>query len=127
MNDLGSSRFGLRENAVVGDRARIDANPQLPRAEVRNDGWNASNVIGVCMGDGDGIEAANAAKPENRRDYILTNIEIPSVSIWIACVRAPRTDDTACVDEEGLAMRRDDENRVALTNVDRGYLENPPR
>jgi hypothetical protein len=71
------------------------------------------------VGNGNGIEAPDAAEPEERRDNIVSDIEIAPVSVGIGCIGAAGADDPACVDEQGFTVGRYDENRVALADVNR--------
>ena len=63
------------------------------------------------MGERNCIQMANAARPKCRRNHFLANIEIRSGLAWTAS-------KTSAIHKQRLAVRRDQQNRVALSNVD---------
>src|ERR1035437_7726611 len=83
--------------------------------EVAQDGGQAAHVVGVGVGEGYLVQPADAARPEGVRDDFLANIEILR-----GLMRA--TAKAAAVDEQRLAVRRNEEQRVGLTYVD-GFHE----
>lgn len=111
------------EDSVVEDGVGIDADPQLAGAEIGEDCGHAADVVGVGVGDGDGVEAADAAGPEDRRNDVVANVEIGGVGVGVGGVGTVGTNNAACIDEEGFAVRRDDEEAVSLAYVDGGDFE----
>ena len=79
--------------------------------EVAQNGGQAAHVVGVGVGEGDGVEVADAARPERFRDDFLADVEILR-----GLVRAAAK--AAAIDEQGFAVGGDQEQRVALADVD---------
>jgi hypothetical protein len=70
-------------------------------------------VVGVRVRDGDGVETMNATRPEIRRDDLFTDVEVGMHPEGKA----------SGVDEERVAVRRNDVEGVALSDVDGGDFE----
>jgi hypothetical protein len=66
---------GLTEERVVGGEMWIVADPQLGGVEIAEDGGQAVHVIGMSVAERDGIEVADAARPESRRDHFFADVE----------------------------------------------------
>src|SRR5580698_9211635 len=96
-NDFDSQRVGFGDQVLQGSTWRKQAYPQLFGAEVSQHGGHATNVIGMAMGNRNGIEARDAARPQVGCDYIFTEVEL----------RASAPDGPAGVDEQGAALRHD--------------------
>src|SRR5882724_8024953 len=62
--------------AKIGGGRRIRADPELTRMKIRDDGGEPADVVGMRVGQGDRVEARDAARPQVRRDYVVTDIEI---------------------------------------------------
>ena len=75
MADFDAERSGLRKQGAVGCGVGIDGDPELARAEVAQDGGHAAHVVGVGVGEGDDVEAAELARPEVGRDDFLADVE----------------------------------------------------
>ena len=71
----GCRACGLGEQGAVGRGVGIDGDPELARAEVAQDGGHAAHVVGVGVGEGDDVEAAELARPEVGRDDLLADVE----------------------------------------------------
>jgi hypothetical protein len=71
------------------------------------------------MGEGNRVEVADAARPENFRDDFFANVKILR-----GCLRglARASAKAAAIDEEGFSVGGDKEQRVALAYVD-GFKE----
>jgi len=109
---------GLREERVEEWRvAGVDADPEFAGVEVAQDGGHAAHVVGVCVGEEDDVETADAARPEVGGDDFLADIPRAGSSVFAAA------GGTSCVDEHGLANGADDEEGVALAYVDGGDFE----
>jgi hypothetical protein len=63
------------------------------------------------VSEGYGVKVADAARPESLRDHLFADIEILR-----SLMRA--TAQAAAIDEQGLAVRRDQEKRIALAYID---------
>ena len=109
--DVGAVLGGIMKEVLDDGDVGVWTKPELAGAEVGEDGGHASNMVFVRVGESDGIEAANAARPEDRRDDVFANVEVG--------VRR-REDEPAGVDEESFAGGGDDENGVSLADVDDG-------
>jgi hypothetical protein len=59
------------------------------------------------VGDSYGVETGDAAVPQIGRDDVLSEVEFG----------ATRTDGSSSVDQQSAALRRDEENRVALADM----------
>ena len=68
--------------------------------------------------------SADPPRPKNGRNHIISNVEITGVGVEIGGVWAAGAHNSAGVYEKCLAMRRNDEDRIALTNIDCRNLEN---
>jgi hypothetical protein len=79
--------------------------------EVAQDGGEAAHVVGVGVGEGDCVEMADAARPENFRDDFFADVELLRGLMRTAA-------EAAAVDEERFAVGGDEENGVALADVD---------
>ena len=72
----------LVQQVDVGLRARVIAHPELSRAEVAQDGGQASHMVGVPMRQRHSVQMANAARPQHLRHYLFPN---PPPSISSVC------------------------------------------
>jgi hypothetical protein len=79
--------------------------------EVAQHGGQAAHVVGVSVGEGDHIEAANAARPQNLRDDLLADV-IVLRRLMRAAAKA------AAIDEQGFAVGRNQQQGIALAYVD---------
>ena len=62
--DCGAVRAGLAEEGGEGVGLGGDGDPELAGVEVAEDRGHAAHVVGVGVGEDEGVEAANAAGPE---------------------------------------------------------------
>ena len=117
--DGGAGGAGLGEELVEGLGVGGYGDPELAGAEVAEDGGHAAHVVGVGVGEDEGVEAADAAGPEVGGDDFLADVEGGGGGGGL--------DDgaggSAGVDEHGVAFGADDEQGVALADVDGGELE----
>ncbi len=60
------------------------------------------------MGNGDDIEVGDASRPEIGRDYVFAEVEL----------RAGAPNRATGVDEQGLALGRDQQNGIAFADID---------
>ena len=102
---------GLVEQRVVGPEAGIVAHPELGGMEVAQNGGQAAHVVGVGVGEGDRVEVANAARPQNLGDDLLADVEVLR-----GLVRAAAK--AAAIDQQGFAVGGDQQQGVALADVD---------
>ena len=112
-NDVDLELAGLVEELVEFGALGVDAEPEFLRTEVGNDGGHSTHVVGVRVRDGDGVETMDATRPEIGRDDLLANVEVGMHPEGKA----------SGVDEERVAVRRNDEEGVALSDVDGGDFE----
>ena len=110
--------FGLgEEGAEEGGVAGVNAEPEFAGVEVAEDGGHASHVVGVRVGEEDYIETTDVAGPQvGGNDFFA---DVPGAG---GCVGAA-TGGASGVDENGLAGGANDEQRVALTDVDGSDFE----
>src|SRR5580692_3662476 len=79
--------------------------------EVAQDSWQAAHVVGVGVGKGNRIESADAARPEHFRHHFFADVEILR--------RLMRTaSKSAAIDEQSLPVGSDQQQRVALADID---------
>ena len=115
----------LGEQGAVGGGVGVDRDPQLARAEVAEDGGHAAHVVGMRVGEGDDVETAELARPEVGRNHLFANVE---GGVFRAEARGvlrvgSRSGWPARVDEHGAAGGRDNQQRVALADVDGGNFK----
>jgi hypothetical protein len=79
--------------------------------EVAQDGGQTAHVVGVGVGEGNRVEMADSARPEDFRDDFFADVEILR-----GLVRA--TAKAAAIDEERFAVGCDEEDGVSLSHVD---------
>ena len=120
--DADAERCGLREEGAVGRGVGVDADPELAGAEVAQHGGHAAHVVGVGVGEGDDVEAADAGATRGRARRPLRRRRR-----WLSWRRRFRrcggAGGAAGVDEHGAAGGADDEQGVALADVDGGDFE----
>src|ERR1039458_4719422 len=90
----------------------VDADPELLWMEIRNDRRHASEMVGVRVSDYHGVEAIDAAIPQIRRDDLFSDVEVGVHPLRQA----------AGINQHRAALRRDEQNGVALPDVDGGHL-----
>jgi len=78
--------------------------------EVAQDGGETAHVVGVGVGEGDCVEMADAVRPENFRDNLFADVELLRGLMRTTSV-------AAAVDEERFAVGGDEEDGVALADV----------
>jgi len=102
----------------------VDADPELGGVEVAQDGGHAAHVIAVSVGEGDGVEMADVAGPEVGGDDLFADVEAGGRGGGAGRGAGEDAADWASgVDEEGAAFGTDDEEGVALADVDGGDFE----
>src|SRR5271157_2924082 len=102
---------GLVEQGVVGTIAGIVAYPKLGGMEVSQNGGQAAHVVGVSVGEGHHVEAANAARPQHLRDNLLADVIVLGSLARAAAV-------AAAIDEQSFAVGRNQQDGIALAYVD---------
>ena len=90
--------------------------------EVAQDGGHSSHVVGVGVGEGDDIEAAELARPEVGRDDLFADVEGGGGKDGVLGVGGGPGGATG-VDEHGAASGADNQQRVALADIDGGDFE----
>ena len=83
--------------------------------EVAQDGGQTAHVVGVGVGEGDGVKVADAARPEDLGDDFFADVEFLRGLVGTAA-------ESAAIDEQGFAVGGDEQQRVALADVD-GFHE----
>jgi hypothetical protein len=109
---VGLGEEGAEERRVAG----VDADPELAGVEVTEDGGHASHVVGVSVGEENDVEAADVARPEVRGNDFFADIPRADGSVGTTAGGA------SGVDEDGLADGADDEQRIALADIDGSYF-----
>ena len=110
--------LSLGEESAEGEGvAGVDADPELAGMEVAEDGGHAAQVVGVRVGEHEDIETAKMTGPEIGRDDLLA--DVPSAGDDVGAA----TGGTSGVHQHGLAEGADDEQGVALADVDGGDFE----
>ena len=102
----------LRHDRCEFAHRLVDADPKLPRMEIRHDCRHPSKVIGVGMSDHDPVETIDAAIPEVRRDNLLADIKVG--------VRPLR--QAPGINQQNATQGRDQQNGVALSDIDARHL-----
>ncbi len=110
---LHMERTGRLLHVLESAVGRFHSIPELARLKVRDDAAHSAHVIAVRVRKRDRIQTANPARPQIRRDDLFANIEVG--------VRRAR--HAACIQQQRLALRRDQQQRVALADIDGGDLE----
>jgi hypothetical protein len=67
----------------------------------------------MTVGDRDRVEARDAARPQIGRDNVFAEVEL----------RAAGAEGASGIDQQGAALRRDEQRGVAFAHVDRGDLQ----
>src|SRR5271156_6501021 len=112
--DVKSASLG--QERLIGRNARVAAYPKLPWTKVLQNGGHSAHVIAVRVGEGDGIEPADIAGPQDRRHDVFADFKV-----GVRSLSAP--DGTAGIDEKGFPLRRDQQQGVSLADIDGGDLE----
>ncbi len=79
--------------------------------EVAQDGGQAAHVVGVGVGQGHRVEAADAARPQHLGDDLLADVEVLR-----GLARAAA--EAAAIHQQGFAVGGDQQQGVALAHVD---------
>ncbi len=87
-----------------------------PGTKIAQDRKHSTHVIAVRVGQGDGIETADIARPQYGRDHVFADFKVSAGGLG-----AP--DGTAGVDEQGFSLGRDQQQRISLAHVDGRDLE----
>ena len=66
----------------------------------------------MAVGDGDRVEARETARPEIGRDNVFAEVEL----------RASGTDRASGIDQQGAALRGNEQDGIAFTDVDRSHF-----
>ena len=85
-----------------------DAFPHVTGMKVIDHRWCPADVIGIAMGDQQGIERSQAARPQGWREHALTDVDSA----------AERS--TTGVDQDRLMRRRLQQHRFTLTDIEDG-------
>ena len=97
--------------------ARLDADPKLARPQIAQNRRHTAHMIAVRMREHHGIEPANVTRPQVRCDDLFTDIPTRVGGSW--------PDWATRVDEQCSSIRRDDEQRVTLADIDCRDLKQP--
>src|SRR5580658_2493677 len=92
----------------------IDADPELAGMEISDDGRHSAQMIGVRMRDHNCVEPIKAATPKIRRDDLLADVEVGVHPLRQA----------ARIDQQCSAVRSNQEDRIALANIESRHLHN---
>src|SRR5271157_670237 len=84
--------------------------------EVAQDSGQAAHMVGVRVAEGDRVEVADAARPKGLRDDLFADIEFLRGLAWTA-------PETAAIDKEGPSVGGDQEEGVALADVNSFHKE----
>ncbi len=106
----------LGQERLVGGNTRVVAHPKRPRTKVLQDGGHATHVIAVRVGERDGIEPPDIAGPQDRGDDVF-----PDFKVGVRGLGAPN--GPPGIDEQGFPLGRDQQQRIALPDIDGGDLE----
>ena len=117
--DGGAELRGLVEEVGEGVGVGGERDPELAGAEVAEDGGHAAHVVGVGVREDEGVEAADAARPEIGGDDLFADVEEAGGGGGFE----DGAGGAAGVDQHGSAFGADEEKGVALADVDRGELE----
>jgi hypothetical protein len=102
------------EQVFIDRYVGIGPEPQLAWAKIREYCRHSPDVILMRVGEGYGVEAPNAARPQHGRNNIFANVEI---RVWRRAHNSPR------IHQKGVAVGRDDEQGITLADVDRCDFE----
>ena len=87
----------LGQERLVGRNARVVAHPERPGTKIFQHGRHATHVIAVRVGERDGIEPADIARPQHRGDDVFADFKV-----GIRSLGAP--DGTPGIDEQGFPL-----------------------
>ena len=86
--------------------------------EVAQNGRHAAHVIVMGVGERNGVETADAVGPQDGGDDFFADVEI-----GLGCVSRGREEaQSSRIDEQGFAFRGDEQERVALADIN-GFEE----
>ena len=102
---------GLVEQRVVSPETGIVAYPKLGGMEVAQNGGQSSHVVGVGVGEGHYVQAANSARPQHLGDDLLADVIVLGGLMRASAV-------AAAIHQQGLTVGRNQQNGVALAHVD---------
>ena len=122
MTDADAEGGSLGEQSTVGVGVGIDGDPELAGTEVAQDSGHSAHVIGVGVCEGDDIEAAELSRPEVGRDDLFADVEGGGGKDGVLGVGGGPGGATG-VDEHGAASGADNQQRVALADIDGGDFE----
>ncbi len=103
---------GFGEESLIGWDLRIGAHPQHAGTKITQDGKHSSHVIAVRVGESDGIETADIARPKHRGNHVFADFKV-----GVGGLGRPSGGATG-VDEQGFSLGGDQQQRVPLANVD---------
>ena len=101
-------RRGVSEERIRGRGMGKHTDPDFFGEKVLEDRVHASHVVGMAVGEGDGVEALDATLPEIRGDDVFAVVEVGGLA----------ADWTSGIDEKSFALWGDDEERIAFAYVD---------
>ena len=107
-NDRNLQRPGFAQQGLQLRAWRIHAQPQFSRMKIRQHRRHASHVISVSVRHRHHIELMKPSRPEVRRHDIFANIQF----------RMHPERYTAGIHQESVSLRRHQQDRIALTDVD---------
>ena len=122
---VDAERGGLVEQGAIGYGVGIDGDPKFAGTEVAQDGGHSSHVVGVGVGEGYDVEAAEVARPEVGGDDLFSDVEcgiFRAKTFGVLGVGGGPGGATG-VDEHGAASGADNEERIALAYIDGGDFE----
>jgi hypothetical protein len=99
----------------------IGAYPEFARVEIFEDGGETSGVIGVGVGGDDDVEAADTPAPEIGGDDVFAGIEAGTTLV------SSILEDASPIDEHFRAVGKEEEEAVALADIDGGEFEKVAR
>lgn len=116
--DARGARRGGGLEACEGGSGVVRTEEEAGDAKVFENSNEAGGVILMRVGEGDGVEVLEAAGPKIGRDGVFAGIAAETLF-----ATGEAGECAAAVNEESAAARRDDEDGVALANVEDGDFE----
>src|ERR1039457_3085595 len=112
MPDQHAVRSRGRKDLPVGGALNVASHPEFTDTKILKNGRKASKVILVCMCEGDNVNLFEPARPQVRRNDILTNINAGAHA-----ARMKRSEFAAPIDEHSAPARKRKKKAVALADV----------
>ena len=114
--------LGFRNQLVKTGRILVAAHPQLAYSKIPQHRGHAPKWIFVPMRHHNRIDALQSSAPKERRYHVLSHVESRPHSSDVG-----RAGQPSGIHQHGSAVGEREKNRIALTHVQNGHFQPPPR